>query len=1229
MDDVNTYTASLNKYAYPPLSYNLIDPTDQTQLSAKLCEIALMEGWHDHNDILNTTLFPNRIRNAVIAYTPPGPPGCTGDARYHSEEKYLTYVLTKDPRDMNEAQSLNTNWKKGPNDTLYMQDADWQGIFNERIREKYAISRVVLTKNKDNHSRVQKCFYTNGITQNIYILRDVAYGCWADDIRKWGRGLENGENGENEESQAKRVAARDQYIYNVQTSSGIYDPGPSLSYFSGAGERCGYQDTPGKSRYGLFDCSFPDEIVVNYPAYIPNDPITCAEQLIYTKYKCTLFGDNTTKIDNATADSATADNATADNATAGVVTKKAAEKMIESAAVNLIVEVPVLDASGNIDARLVQYPDLYLVTKHNSQKASSLFDLPLISSCIKYSARKDMIDIASNIYKFEEYNVITGSSPLKIMTKKFGDSGIAIQTLRPKLHFYEFEPQSETDNVKLIKRESNGIQAFLTFDQVAAAAAIEYGVPIVIYNTQDYAMIFISMKLKSEFETEDVKLEQLRKSIKDPFESMNTEDATTAATTAIGDAASDSAAAATAATIAIEGAAAAKPLATRIGNNINDYIRTSSQSDINYGVYLNFWYKLGPFVKIYNDTLKTNDKLNATRDDIIVEYSRSKSSAAAGIDSITDLTQLTEISNAYRNYNNMILAYASVTAAFSQVSGSTNILINTPKKIKIGDVSKIIDNCDPFKGTVKEQRIRKLFTCLRGQSPLGIELGITVIIQIYENLSGSPPIQNGFKNQIISLFQNIAETCKEELKQTLSLAFDFIPSEYKDIFVSQTARGYVNPPMIGGAIPPSPINSLSTDKSTIQNTSNTEKGSQMFDDVIDKLTEIITYLDETIKDDKTKDTDLLENIKLLLEATKGVIEIQGTKYIKTLNSPLSYEHLEADAFVHQPLFIYTVLQTILEYNSATATIEDTESQVLEGGDKRKREDDPHPILDDIFNNNTITRGTTSPYRKGGMIEEWLANRKANYPKIRPNLLNLPDNYIEDVFLLNTSNFEIVNLALENILDPTKQYIFVYGYVVEVSRLVNIIKSVAINNRSVETKNEDIDDLKDNFSYDSNIVIDDVTTSSSITESIMVRNDKVNDQYLFDKFIVFANRVKNRHTQNIINSTNEAHMKIYTIDLYDRLIEKLGSLTQELQTRLDQSQPITDINELLTTIFPTTFISPAATTTGGRHKKTRRKQKMLKTSKYKKTRRKRTKSKGRQTTKRKPTPKVRKPRKTRP
>ena len=199
---------------------------------------------------------------------------------------------------------------------------------------------------------------------------------------------------------------------------------------------------------------------------------------MYTKYKCTLFGDNRINANQT-------------------VPNRVAEQMVESAAVNLIVEVPEFDQPNN--------PNLYIVTKHTSNKASSILDLPFVSSCIKYSAAVDAIDIARNSYDFDRYNIIERSGPLKIMTKKFGDSGIAIQTLRPKLNFYAFNPVADNNSVQLTKQESNGVHAFLTYDQVAAASALEYGAPVVIYNPRtislgitenDYVIIFISRKMK-------------------------------------------------------------------------------------------------------------------------------------------------------------------------------------------------------------------------------------------------------------------------------------------------------------------------------------------------------------------------------------------------------------------------------------------------------------------------------------------------------------------------------------------------------------------------------------------------------------------------------------------------------------------------------------------------------------------------------------------------------------
>ena len=1281
-DPFKTYRASLNKYAYFPLT---LDPllNNQSNLNDKLCEIAGMEGWHDHHGIFG--LSSNAIEASVKEYTPEG---CIGTAPFYSEEKYLSSVLTVDPT-INPPPKPNVVWKEstlnppvnkvdeekwyGTNTDPSSQYATWLNNFSAHIKARYIIARVILNKEAGiEHSKVQKCFNMNGITDSIYILRDVAYGNWGRDIKRWGLN-------------PSLPAASTQYIYNVQTSSGIYDPGPSLSYFSGAGIKCGYSDINGKSRYGLFNCSFPAETILDYPAFIKSNPISSAEQLMYTKYNCKLFGDNTIVPNDTTSDT-TSDEMNIANP---VTSYKDAEKMIDSAAVNLIVEVP--------DVEVPNTNKLYIVTKYTSNKASSLLDLPFVSACIAYSASADVIDIAKSTYTFENYNIIKRSGPLKIMTKKFGDSGIAIQTLRPKLDFYAFEPTASGNTVTIEQKESNGIHAFLTYDQVATAAAIEYGAPVVIYTTHEYAIIFISNTIKDKLSTPEQRLINVRNSIKDPFTDAYTEG--TAATTA---ADSDTAAAAAAAAATAADNASLYINNTLLGKIPSPLVRVNSTKyDIVYRDYLSFWYKLAPLIKIYNDAKKAYTILNSTKTDIVNAYVNAKNTAGSDITLINDIGTLTTISNSYRNYSNMIKTYTSIKDTLTHVETSVTILTQFPNKIKIGDASKIIGNCDPYNGTYKEQRIRKILTCFRGQAESGLELGMSIIIEIYENLSGDK-MQDYFRNQLINLFTQISKSCAENLKPKLLLSFDFIPDapiNYRNIFVSTEARAQVTsgaaiPMTLGGAMQlkrdafdmlnstantdesetstNSSLKSLTPDSSsrstklTLGNTSDMSSipppnvTAPLFDKVTTKLTELILQVDKLSKE-HPEDAAILVDIKPLLEATKSVIQTQGSKYISTLSSPLSYEHLEADALIHQPLFIYSFLQTILEYSSVKDT-NTTDLQLSGGGPKpipsygSRRGDTnrgsrivaedvvPYPAqnptsqpinrgvdMDGIFSN-VMTRSRALPFKKGGLLEQSLP--PASF------ISNLQPQIYDRVFLLTTTsnpNITTITRMMPTIL-LEEQYVVVYGHIITIQDLIRRIKDVSVKYRSIDTELVD----KSNIPTNPNpIIIDDVTTSYSITNSIMLRKqfdtdfsraieatpdpgepviDAPQGSDLFTEFIYYTNKVshKDENSQLVISKTS-----------YDILHGLLTQLLYILTNTLQVNASLTDYDNALNAIFPITYVPISPPRGGKNNKKTIRKPKKPKTNKHAKSKRKYAKSKKNRTTKQILKSKARKPKQTRP
>ena len=511
MDNYYNNSSIVNTYAYPPFPFEKIAAEQvEAQVAAQvavntallitvsimLCGIAHMEGWHDHHSIFN--MNEGSIQSYVNAYIPSSE--ICGNKPQPSEPAFLYSVLrNKDIETQTPPPQPPLGFYRPGDDINIYKDgsnSEWLKQFDTELQKRYIICSVTLDKT-GNESKIQQCFTENDINEDIFICRDVAYGNVAYDIRRWG---------------PNSVNSKVTKVYNVQTASGVYDPGPSVSYYSDAGIKCGYQDingdtivsdntapkAKGNSRYCLFNDSKSNEQITTYPAFgrsttdnptTDNPKMESPEEMMYSKFNSQLFGENLASY----------------YAGANVSTEidtKTAKSIIDSSQVNLVVEYeePVEDQKGK----------LYIVNKHSSNKATSMLDLPFICSCLKYSAAVDAIDIVKNTYPFEYYTIINQSGPLKIMTKKFGDSGIALQTLRNEFNFYSFEPTIINTNQEkkvIIKSEvSNGIHAFLSYDQVAIGAALEYGCPVVMYNvnktlsgTHGGVLLFISRKIKEEF----------------------------------------------------------------------------------------------------------------------------------------------------------------------------------------------------------------------------------------------------------------------------------------------------------------------------------------------------------------------------------------------------------------------------------------------------------------------------------------------------------------------------------------------------------------------------------------------------------------------------------------------------------------------------------------------------------------------------------------------------------
>jgi hypothetical protein len=511
-----------------------MDLDDQlSRKCTKLCEIAKMDAWHDHHTI--SDLLKEDINQFVLRHLPvkkvkgkdgqyneeaincykssgntsttgsSASPGSAGGDGQPSGEDIFIYrmFLKKDGvTDVDNQRLCKPSCDNNPGQDVLLE-GHGDGVFSSIITERYNIGHVKFKSNStdkeddggtasascppfdEDQSKIEEFFYDNAMTEDIHIIRDVAYGNWADDIAKWGKGAKSAGN----------------MIITVQTAAGIFDPGPSTHCFTSAGKRQGFIDIESKSRYALFesydgDNFHQDESVVFYPKvtdHLENDDDTepfIRNQLLYTRFDCTLYG-KTCKLQEEKE----------------FYDKGEVIRFIDSANVNFIVSVP--------DSNDSTKNNIYITTKKTSNKAQSISELPVNDNIIKLTASKSGPGTYDErtIRDYGRDFVINQSGKLKIMTKKFGDHGQAVTACKSRLTYRLFEPVDPNANqFKITQKISTGFHAFLSFDRVAVASAIYYGAPIVIFVNHDGAIIFTSKKF-DQFKTPTSKYKSLIQNI--------------------------------------------------------------------------------------------------------------------------------------------------------------------------------------------------------------------------------------------------------------------------------------------------------------------------------------------------------------------------------------------------------------------------------------------------------------------------------------------------------------------------------------------------------------------------------------------------------------------------------------------------------------------------------------------------------------------------------------------
>ena len=718
----------------------------------ELCQVAKMDAWHDHHTISN--LMADDIDNFVMrhlpittddnqpincynstsgsssrsASTPGSASSASGQGRPSDEDVFIYRMfLNKENLDNVESQKMCKPLCNPLREDKYIGYGS--DIFNNIITSRYNVGHVQFTSaskeeesgsyNKDcpefdeNQSMIEKFFVENQITEDIFIIRDVAYGNWADDIAKWGKGDIKTNNN----------------IITIQTAAGIFDPGPSTHCFTTAGKRQGFLDVESKSRYALFesyseDNFHQDETVILYPKVEDDDddddkPLL-RNQLLYTRFDCVLYG-KTLKLPQKT-----------------IYSKEDVMSFIDSANVNFVVSVP--------DPNDSEKNNIYITTKKNSNKAQSIAELPINDSIIKMEASSLASKKGPGTYDprlFDRYGrdyIINSSGQLKIMTKKFGDHGQAVTACRETLSYRLIEPIDATaTRFNIISGKSNGFHAFLSFDRVAVASAIYYGTPIVIFVNHDGAIIFTSKEF-DKFKTVSAQYQTIKSAIirkQKEYVYLTVSRKVMVDTDLFNE--------------------QKKDISAKLPNIINflqiiyNYLMQEDISDkkapifdIVYQTFISLLYVISPFINLFTthinvskivkhglpppmtlpDSISDDNKeiLDSAKEHLaVVNEKVSKLSGNISLYEITEDTKekITMISNFCEEIiTKQLDPYKSINSLKS--------------KLKLNSITKkLIESFNPYVGSQKST-MRHNTNKLKGQ--IGCEIGITLIEEIYQNM---------------------------------------------------------------------------------------------------------------------------------------------------------------------------------------------------------------------------------------------------------------------------------------------------------------------------------------------------------------------------------------------------------------------------------------------------------------------------------------------------------------
>jgi hypothetical protein len=151
---------------------------------------------------------------------------------------------------------------------------------------------------------------------------------------------------------------------------------------------------------------------------------------------------------------------------------------------------------------------VFKVDKNTSDKATTLSEI--VKSVSIHISKSGLDKSIIDRFDMQEYEKLyTQDGIYKLLSKKYGDHAHALKAAMDIVYFQRFEYDGSAKIFNITSEMSNGVHAYVSIDRVAITSAIIYGVPIVIYVTENGFVIYISKNLINKYSTPDKQLELL------------------------------------------------------------------------------------------------------------------------------------------------------------------------------------------------------------------------------------------------------------------------------------------------------------------------------------------------------------------------------------------------------------------------------------------------------------------------------------------------------------------------------------------------------------------------------------------------------------------------------------------------------------------------------------------------------------------------------------------------